>query len=750
MVSTQYGANVLQVTAGVDRALKDLTPVLTTEGIRLYPALFRAASFVEIAVSNVRSSLLLGGVLVAIVLVLFLYNLRTAFISLTAIPLSLLVAIIILEKIGATLDTMTLGGLAIAIGEVVDDAIIDAENVFRRLGENRAHSNPRRAFDVVLDASLEVRSAVVYATFVVALVFLPILTMSGVEGRIFAPLGMAYIFAIMASLAVALTVTPALCLMMLPRADAPPETAFVRRLKTRHRSLLEGASANPDLIIGGAAALCVLALGALPFFGGSFLPELREQTFVVHMAAVPGTSLEESLRAGAEVTRALLQNPHVASVAQTIGRAELGDDTLGPNEGEFDVKLKALGGGDVEEIQGELRKTLAKFPGYDFSMNSFLTERINETLSGEQAQVVVKIFGNDLDVLDREAQKIAEVLSPIRGAADVRVQSPGGLPQMNVKLIPSKLVQFGFRPVDVLDAIQTAYQGSAVAQIYDGSRLFDVSVILQSEDRRHPEAIKNLLLRNAAGELMPLRELASVGIASGRGTILHDGARRGQVVTCNVQNRDVASFVAEAARKVNSQVSSASGVYVEFSGAAEARAQSQREILLNSLIAAVVIACLLYIAFGSVRNLALVLVNVPFALVGGVLAALLTGGQLSLGSMVGFVTLFGITMRNSIMMISHYDHLVSVEGMSWGFDAAMRGASERLLPILMTAIVTALGLLPLAIGSGAPGREVEGPMAIIILGGLLTSTALNLLVLPTLALRYGRFGQGSGSHLLRV
>ncbi len=742
VVSTQYGANVLQVTAGVDRALKDLKTVLTAEGITLHPALFRAASFVETAIGNVRSSLLLGGVLVAIVLVLFLYNLRTAFISLTAIPLSLLIAIIILKRMGATLDMMTLGGLAIAIGEVVDDAIIDAENVFRRLGENRALGNPRRAFDVVLDASLEVRSAVVYATFVVALVFLPILTMSGVQGRIFAPLGMAYIFAIMASLAVALTVTPALCLMMLPRADAPPETAFVRGLKARHRGLLEGASANPDLVIGGAAALCLLAIAALPFFGGSFLPELQEQTFVVHMAAVPGTSIEESLRAGAEVTRALLQNSHVASVAQTIGRAELGDDTLGPNEGEFDVRLKALGGGDVEEIQGELRKTLAKFPGYDFSMNSFLTERINETLSGEQADVVIKIFGNDLDVLDREAQKIAEVLSRIGGAADVRVQSPGGLPQMNVKLIPSKLLQFGFRPVDVLDAIQTAYQGSAVAQIYDGSRFFDVSVILQSKDRRRPEAIRNLLLGNAAGDLMPLGQLASVGIASGRGTILHDGARRGQVVSCNVRNRDVASFVAEAEPKVTSQISSVSGVYLEFSGAAEARAQSRREILLKSLIAAVIIVCLLYIAFGNVRNLLLVLVNVPFALVGGVLAALLSGGQLSLGSMVGFVTLFGITMRNSIMMISHFEHLVSVEGMNWGFDTTMRGASERLLPILMTALVTALGLLPLAIGSGAPGREVEGPMAIIILGGLFTSTVLNLLVLPTLALRYGNFGRG--------
>ncbi|MGH7932354.1 MAG: efflux RND transporter permease subunit [Candidatus Binataceae bacterium] len=740
-VSIQYGANALEVTQGVDRALGDLAPVFKTQGIVLYPGLFRAASFVETTIHNVRDSLLLGGLLVAIVLALFLFNVRTAFISLTAIPLSLLTAIIVLQKMDVTLNTLTLGGLAIAIGEVVDDAIIDVENAFRRLNENRAAGNPRNAFEVILHASLEVRGAVVYATFVVALVFLPVLTMSGVQGRLFAPLGWAYILAIMASLAVALTVTPALCLVMLPNVKAAPETAFVRRLKSVHWRMLERASTNPELVVGGAAILCLLAIGALPFFGGSFLPELQERSFVLHMAAVPGTSLRESMRVGMEVTRALLQNPHIESVAQRVGRAELGEDTLGPHESEFDVKLKPLTDGDVDDIENGIRKMLANFPGYDFSMNSFLTERIQETLSGEQADVVVKIFGNDLDMLDREASQIAGVLERIRGATGVRVQSPGGMPQMVVRLNPAKLVQFGFRPLDVLDAIRTAYQGSDAAQVYEGNQVIDVVVILDDKDRRRPESVRNLMLRNGEGQLMPLGELATVTLAPGRYAIMHDGARRVQIVTCNTQGGNLASFVGTAEREIRRQVPLATGTYIEFSGAAEARAQSEREILVNSLIAAVAIMSLLFIAFGNVRNLMLVLVNVPFAFVGGVLAALVTGGWLSLGSMVGFVTLFGITMRNSIMMISHFEHLVSVEGMTWGPAAALRGASERLVPILMTAIVTALGLLPLAIGSGAPGREIEGPMAIIILGGLFTSTALNLLVLPTLALRYGGFGR---------
>jgi CzcA family heavy metal efflux pump len=739
LVSSQYGANTLEVTEGTEAALRNLAPTLKREGITIYPHLFRAADFINTSIANMRSSLLIGGLLVAIVLTLFLYNVRTAFISLTAIPLSLLTAVIVLTHMGKTINTITLGGLAIAIGEVVDDAIIDVENIFRRLRENRESSNPRPVFNVILDASLEVRNAVVYATFVVALVFLPVISMTGVQGKIFAPLGMAYIFAIFASLAVALTLTPALCAVMLPNARQAGDTRFVRWLKGAHRRWLETLLSRPGMLVLGAGVLCAGAAVTLTFMGGSFLPRFQEDSFILHMAAVPGTSMRESMRVGGEVTKALLRDRDIKSVDLRVGRAVLGDDWHGPNQAEFDVRIKPRGGEDVAEAEDKIRGILAGFPGFDFSMNSVLTERIDETLSGETADVVIRVFGHNLDALDRAGNQVARILRQTRGAVDVRMVAPGRMPEMKVKLRPNRLIQFGFMPLDVLSAIRTAYQGSVVAETYNGNRIFGVSVILNPADRLDPDGIGSLLLQNSEGRLVPLRELASIRLGTGRYAILHDDGRREQVVTCNVEGRALESFVALAKKKIAAGVKLPLGSYIEFGGAAMARSRALHQILVDSAIAAVLIFILLYLAFGNLRNLTLVLINVPFALVGGVLAAWIGGGYLSLGSIVGFVTLFGITMRNSIMLISHFDHLVTKEGMPWGREAALRGASERLLPILMTATVTALGVLPLAIAAGTAGREIEGPMAIIILGGLFTSTVLNLLVLPSLALRWGRF-----------
>ena len=739
-VNSQYGSNVIEVTRNLDQALAELKPALQREGIDMRPDIFRPAKFIDISIRNIGNSLLFGAVLVIVVLFLFLFDLRTAAISCTAIPLSLLAAITVMDKMGFALNTMTLGGLAIAIGEVVDDAVIDVENILRRLRQNALSASPRPVFEVVLAASLEVRSAVVYATFAVALIFTPILTLSGLAGRIFAPLGIAYILSILASLLVALTVTPALSMLLLARRRInPQESRFVLWLRARYIMILESIEETPRLVIGSAVVATLCGIAALPFFHSSFLPELHEGHYIVHMISVPGTSLDESLRRGRQVTAVLEALPFVRLVGQRVGRAELADDTWGPHYSEIEVDLKPLSGEQEEAAERQIRKALAQLSGLSFSMETFLTERIEETLSGYTASVVADVHGPDLDRLDREAAQVARVLTGMRGARDVQMQSPPGTPEIAVALNTPELQHWGFEPVAVLDDIHTAYEGEQVGSIYEGNRVFGVDVILPPALRSRPDAVSQLPLRSPEGVYVPLGQLAHVYETSGRYSVLHDGARRVQTITLNVAGGDVSSFVRNAQQQIAAKVKLAPGNYVQFSGTAEAEMQSRRDLLLHSALAGLGIILLLSIVLMNARNLLLVLVNLPFALVGGVLAVFAQGGELSLGAMVGFVTLFGITLRNSIMLISHYEHLVAVEGRQWDFRTAIDGASERLVPILMTALVTALGLLPLALHSNAPGQEVEGPLAIVILGGLITSTALNLLILPTLAYRFGRF-----------
>jgi CzcA family heavy metal efflux pump len=735
----QYQANTLDVTRSLDAALVQMKPALAAEKIDLDASLFRPANFILAAVHNVNLSLLLGGALVAMVLFFFLLDWRTAFISFISIPLSLLTATIVLSWCGVAINTFTLGGFAIAIGVVVDDAIIDVENILRRLRENSASAQPRSLFQVVLNASLEVRSAVVYATFIVALVFLPVLMMGGVQGRLFAPLGISFILATLASLGVALTVTPALCYLILSKVTPHMEPNYVRWLKERHRRLLERVSRHSRAVIGLVLVLCLGAVATLPFFGGEFLPDLQEGHYVLHMSAVPGTSLAESIRLGKLVTAALLENPHVRSVEQQAGRAENGEDTFGPQYSELHVDLNPLRDEDSDVVESELRAILGRFPGLTFTVESFLAERMEEILSGTTAEFVVDIFGNDLNALDEKADEVQRVLSKIPGAVDVNLTAQPGLPQLEVRLRPERLLQYGFRPVDVLNDIQTAYEGTAMTQIYDGNRVFDVSVILDDKDRGNPESVGALPLRNAQGVVIPLRELADIQLGNGRFAVMHEGAQRLQQVTCNVSGRDIASFAAEVKRKIAAQVNFPPGVFVVYTGSARAETQARHDLFVHSLLAGAGIVLLLTVLFGSRQNVLLILANLPFALVGGVLAVFATGGSLSVGSLVGFVTLFGISMRNSIMLISHFEHLVDEEGQRWGLATAIRGASERLLPILMTATVTGLGLLPLAVSPNAAGHEIESPMAIVILGGLFTSTMLNLLVLPALALRFGKF-----------
>jgi CzcA family heavy metal efflux pump len=783
VIYKQIDGDTREVTRRVEAELLRLEPSLKEQNITYHAALFRQASFIEHAVGNVAESLVIGAILVSVVLFVFLFNVRIAFISLTAIPLSLLAAVVVLWACGVGLNTLTLGGLAIAVGEVVDDAIIDVENIYRRLKENARLEQPRPAPEVVLAASLEVRTAVVYATFIVVLVFVPVFFLSGLQGRLFAPLGYAYVLAVMASLGVALTVTPALSLLLLSRmgdnASAPlHETPWLlRQLQAGYVRVLRRLDKEIVLVVTVAVVLVAGAVWALRDTGGEFLPELRENHFVVHMRGLPGTSLDESMSGGDRVTRLVRDDPglssQVRSLAHQAGRAELGEDTTGVETSEIEVDLRSAKGEDAERLQRQLSETLGKnCAGFSFAVMPFLRERINETLSGTETAVAVKVYGDRLETLDEAAQRVARELGsvrvkrPVRGPdgkprteevpafVNILVEPQTGAPELVIRPRWEDAARLGLRNGQVLDAMHTAFQGAEITPVYDRNRVIDLTVLLNPRERNDPEAVGNLWLslppaagqkaeasRADSGEnLVRLKHVADVYLSDGRFLISHERGLRRQQVTCNIhEGLDKEGLVTEAERRVR-DVKLPPGVTYDFTGEHEASRATRRELWLLGAAALAGILLLLWLVFRSVRRLVLVLANLPFALVGGVAAVYIGGGNLNVGSLVGFVTLFGITMRNGIMMVSHWQHLHEVEKMPWGPELVFRGARERLAPVLMTALVTGLGLLPIALGSGEAGREIEGPMAQVILGGLVTSTALNLLVLPVL---YRRFGERS-------
>jgi Cu/Ag efflux pump CusA len=487
-----------------------------------------------------------------------------------------------------------------------------------------------------------VRGAVVYATFAVILVVLPIMALSGIAGRLFAPLGLSYILAVLASLVVALTVTPALSMALLGSRTAPRDPPAVRWTRARYDKLLHGINQRPLTAIAAAASFTIIGCAALPFFGGSFIPELQEGHFIVHMSAVPGTSIEESLRLGARVADTLRQLPVVRSVAQRVGRAEKVSDTWGTHYSEFEVDLIPLSGDDAEAAQADVRKALAGFLGVNFAVKPFLTERVEETLSGYTAAVAINIFGNDLDLLDQKAQDIARVLGEVPGATEVQIQSPPGLPQLTIRLRKADLERWGFDAVEVLDLVRAAYQGDVVGQTYEGSQVFNVIAILDPESRDNITKIGNLPLRSPSGAYVPLKHIAAIYESAGRYQVLHEGAQRLQTVTANVAGMDVVSFVQAARAAIAAKVQLPAGIYLQFAGSAEAQSQSQRDLFVNSLIAGIGIVLLLSIVTRNWRNLLLVLMNLPFSMVGGVLAVFASGALLSLGGMVGFVTLFAL------------------------------------------------------------------------------------------------------------
>ena len=740
MVIGQYGANTLTVSRDAEIALKEFEEVFQRQGIILTPDLFRPANYIERSLENITEHLMIGGLFVIVILCLFLFNLRTAFISAIAIPLSLLSAVMVLLQLGINLNVMVLGGLAIALGEVVDDAIIDTENIFRRLRQNRLLTKPRTVTEVVFDASMEVRGSVVYATFIVALVFVPLLTLGGLAGRLFAPLGLSYILAIMMSLVVALTVTPALCYMLLEKAKlSDRDPPLIRFIKPAYDYLLVLSSQAPILTISTTLMFCVLGLSIVPTLGGQFLPQLREGHYIVHTSALPGTSLQESIRMGNGLTRNFLEIPGVRSVSQWAGRAERGADTFGSHYSEFEVDLESLSGKEQQRVLDQLRETMSETPGILFEVHNFLSERIDETISGYQSPVVVNVYGKDLKQLDSLVQSIAEIMRSIPMASDIQLRSPPGTPLLQVRLKMDRLAQWGLQPDEVMRSVQVAFEGETVGRINKGNRVFDVTVISREEKRRKPEDVRKLPVRTPEGSIIALEDIADIRQTAGRYNILHHGAQRVQSVTAHVEDSDLESLMNELKQRVITEIDFPTGTYPEFTGALLERTQAREQLILYSLLSGIGVLLLIYIAIGSFRNMLLMLLNIPFALVGGVFAVVLTGDLISVGSMVGFVTLFGITVRNSIMLVSHYQYLVEVEKLVWDINTAIKGANERLPSILMTALVTALAMLPIAFDSDNAGREIMGPMASIIIGGMASSTILNLLIMPTVMLKFGKF-----------
>lgn len=745
MIQGQLGANTYAVTQDLERAISELAPLIKREEITLHENLFRPANFIETAVKNVRRDVLIGSALVISILFLFLYNVRTAIICAVAMPVSLLSAVIVLDALDVALNVMVIGGLAIALGEVVDDAIIDTENIFRRLRLNQISGNKKRVSDVVLEASVEVRSSVVYATFIVVLAFVPLLTLSGIAGKLFAPLGLAYIFAILASLVTAVTLTPALSYLLLGgRSLSAGDSPAVSFLRPRYEKLLiwfEGKFVRNLTVV---IVIVISGISVFPLFSGEFIPALKEGHYIAHMTAVPGTSEQESLRIGNRVSAVLGRIDGVESVAQWVGRSKNGADTFGTHYSEFEIEIGAIDGDEQERVLLEIREVLGgekvgHFPGLSFGVNTFLTERIEETITGFAAPFVATIYGANLDRLDHDARQVAATLNQVYGSEDVQIQAPAGTPQLDIRLRHARLSALGLTPGEVLRVVSAAYDGEVVGQVRRGNRVVDIVVILEDALRQDVPSLSDLFVKKVGDSVIRLSDVANISLVGGRYKILHSDGRRVQTVTAKFSGRDLGSFERRAKEKVLSTVVLSPGNYIVFSGTAESERQAKTDLVVHSLLAGIGVFIFLFIAFNQLHNMAITFLNLPFALVGGVIAVIFSGGWLSLGSLVGFVTLFGITLRNSIMLVSHYQYLVEVEKVAWNFDTVVRGASERLTSILMTALVTGLGLLPLALGTGEPGREIEGPMATIIVGGLFTSTLLNLLVLPTILYHFGRF-----------
>ena len=737
-VHKQPDTNTLELTDRIDGTLSEIEETLPS-GLQLNRGVFRQASFIESAVNNVLEALRDGAILVVLILFLFLWSARTTFISALAIPLSLVAAIFALRLFGITINTMTLGGMAIAIGALVDDAVIDVENVLRRLRENRASppSNRKPSHKVILSASMEIRASIVTATFIVGVVFVPLFFLSGIEGRMLRPLGFAYIVSIMASLIVALTVTPALATLLLPNS---PEVAHgrdswvVRNLKAAYARTLELVLDRPAPVLLGTAGLIIAALMMVPYMGREFLPEFREGTLVVSAITLPGTSLDESDALGRQIEGILLSHPDVEETARRTGRAELDEHAQGANSAEIDVRLNRTGY-DYDTVLAELREAVAAVPGTEITIGQPIRHRIDHMLSGTRASIAINIFGSDLQVLRRIARQVESVVTAVPGTVDVAMEPQADVPQVRVLMDRPAMARYGMTPAHLADAIDVTFAGETVSQVLQEQRSVDLVVRFAEPYRGSIEKTGNALINTPSGAQVPLSSLATIRRDMGPNLISRENVQRKIVVQSNVAGRDVGSVVEDIRELIIEQVTLPENYYLEYGGQFESAEVASRTIGGLSLLAVVLIFLLLFMEFQSVRQALLVMVNLPLALVGGVFAVMLTGGVLNLATMVGFITLFGIAVRNGILLVTHYNHLID-EGQLVR-QAVWTGSLERLNPISMTALTAGLALLPLALAGSEAGNEIQSPLAVVVLGGLLTALALNMVVVPVLYLKWG-------------
>ena len=733
-VEKQPAVDTIALSVEVQRAMAELNQGMPN-GIKVDTVVFRQANFIETSIRNVEKVLLEAIVVVAIVLFLFLLNARTTLISLTAIPVSMLSTAIVFYALGLSINTMTLGGLAIAIGELVDDAVVDVENIFRRLRENRERGNPRSTFDVVVGASQEVRSGIVYATMIIVLVFVPLFALSGIEGRLFAPLGQAYIISILASLVVSITLTPVMAYYLLPslkRLDEH-EGPLVRSLKRINKATLGWAFVHPRTLISAVFVAVLVAVAAMVALPRSFLPPFNEGTLTINLLFQPGISLAESHRVGFIAEKLILEVPEAKMVARRTGRAELDEHAEGVHSSEIEVDLEPSGRAKTDIIN-DIRSRLAVLPA-STNVGQPISHRLDHMLSGVRAQIAVKIFGEDLDTLRGLAEDLRQRLAAIPGLADLQVERQVRIPQLDITVNYRKAALYGLQPAQITEQLERLSNGRLVSRLVDGNRRFDVVVRLD-DSARTTQKLAELLIETPNG-WVPLRQIADVKEGDGPNQILRENTRRRIVVLANSDGvRDMAAIVADI-RKELAAAKLPTGYFTSLEGTFQAQEESMRTIGLLSLISLSLVLAILYSRYRSLLFALIIMGSVPLALIGSVIALWWAGQPLSVASMIGFITLTGIATRNGILKISHYINLAIHEGLPFGPDLVMRGSLDRMTPVLMTALSAAVALLPLMIDAQAPGKEILHPVAITIFGGLVSATLLDALLTPVLFLRYG-------------